>query len=446
MANNPVKFSYKQIWLIAYPILISLVMEQLIGMTDTAFMGRVGEVELGAAAIAGVYYMTFYMIAFGFSLGAQIIMGRRNGEGNYTRIGPIFYKGTLFLLGVAMVLFGCSYYLSPILLDRFIDSPHVYEAAMSYIHWRAYGFFFSFVAVMFRAFFVGTTQTKTLTLNSVVMVLSNVIFNYILVVGKLGFPAMGIAGAAIGSSLAELVSLLFFIIYTRLHIDIKKYGLNTLGLHAGDSLGHILNTSVWTMIQNFVSMSTWFLFFIAVEHLGERSLAITNIIRNVSALPFMIVITFASTCSTLTSNLIGAGDTRYVRGTLGQCIRMAYLFEAPLILFFVLFPTCILRIYTDIPDLVSASIPSLFVLCSAYLFIVPGNVYFQAVSGTGNTRVAFFLELITLLIYIVYVVVMIFYLKVDVALCWTTEHVYAIGILLFSGAYMRWGNWENKRI
>ena len=55
MGNNPVKFSYKQIWFIAYPILISLVMEQLIGMTDTAFMGRVGEVELGASAIAGVY-------------------------------------------------------------------------------------------------------------------------------------------------------------------------------------------------------------------------------------------------------------------------------------------------------------------------------------------------------------------------------------------------------
>ena len=87
MGNNPVKFSYKQIWFIAYPILISLVMEQLIGMTDTAFMGRVGEVELGASAIAGVYYMTFYMIAFGFSLGAQIIMGRRNGEGNYAKIG-----------------------------------------------------------------------------------------------------------------------------------------------------------------------------------------------------------------------------------------------------------------------------------------------------------------------------------------------------------------------
>ena len=69
--------------------------------------------------------------------------------------------------------------------------------------------FFSFVMVMFRAFFVGTTQTKTLTLNSIVMVLSNVVFNYILIFGKFGFPQLGIAGAAIGSSLAEMVSVIF---------------------------------------------------------------------------------------------------------------------------------------------------------------------------------------------------------------------------------------------
>ena len=54
-------YSYRQIWHVAYPILISLVMEQMIGMTDTAFMGRVGKVELGASAIGGIYYMVIFM-------------------------------------------------------------------------------------------------------------------------------------------------------------------------------------------------------------------------------------------------------------------------------------------------------------------------------------------------------------------------------------------------
>lgn len=84
--NNKTKYTYKQIWLITFPILISLLMEQLIGMTDTAFLGRVGEIELGASAIAGVYYLAIFMMAFGFSIGAQILIARRNGEGNYKDI------------------------------------------------------------------------------------------------------------------------------------------------------------------------------------------------------------------------------------------------------------------------------------------------------------------------------------------------------------------------
>ena len=232
------------------------------------------------------------MMAFGFSIGAQILIARRNGEGNYKEIGPIFYQGVYFLLAIAAVLFTLSIVFSPLILKNIISSHHIYDAAESYIHWRVYGFFFSFVGVMFRAFFVGTTQTKTLTLNSVVMVLSNVVFNYILIFGKFGFPQLGIAGAAIGSSLAELVSAIFFIIYTWKRIDCKKYALNILPKFQSRTLKRILNVSVWTMIQNFVSLSTWFMFFLFVEHLGERSLAIANIIRNVSGIPFMVAMAF----------------------------------------------------------------------------------------------------------------------------------------------------------
>ena len=61
-------FSYRRIWQIALPILISTLIEQLIGMTDTAFLGRVSEVALGASALAGVYYMVLFTLGLGFSL------------------------------------------------------------------------------------------------------------------------------------------------------------------------------------------------------------------------------------------------------------------------------------------------------------------------------------------------------------------------------------------
>ena len=179
-------YSYRNIWRVAYPILISLVMEHLIGLTDTAFLGRVGEVELGASAIAIVYYMVLFMVGFGFSLGAQIIIGRRNGEGNFRDTGKIFWNGLYFLLGLSAIIILLSEIFSPWLMGMMVSSKTIYGAALSYVRWRLPGMVFAFVTTIFRAFYVGTTQTKTLTLNSVVMVLSNVVFNYILIFGKLG--------------------------------------------------------------------------------------------------------------------------------------------------------------------------------------------------------------------------------------------------------------------
>ncbi|WP_291530639.1 MATE family efflux transporter [Bacteroides sp. UBA939] len=440
------KYTNKQIWTIAYPILISLLMEQMIGMTDTAFLGRVGEVELGASAIAGVFYMVIFMAAFGFSIGAQILIARRNGEQQYKEIGNLFYQGIYFQIGLAAVMFLVSYFLSPLILKRIVSSEHIYEAAIGYLNWRVFGAFFSFSAAMFRAFFLGTTQTKTLTLNSIVMVLSNVLFNYILIFGKFGFPALGIAGAAIGSSLAELVSLVFFILYTRSHIDCRKYGLDRIPKFCSGVLKRILNVSFWTMIQNVISLSTWFLFFLYVEHLGERSLAVTNIIRSVSGILFMVMMSFASTCGSLVSNLIGAGEKDCVEGTIRQHLRIAYLFVLPLAALFALFPKAVLSIYTDMPELQDAAVHSLWVLCSAYLFMVPGNVYFLSVSGTGNTRTALWIELTTLVIYVAYITYIILYLRLDVALCWTSEIVYSIFILLFCRWYIKSGRWKEKRI
>ena len=440
------KYTYKQIWTIAYPILISLIMEQLIGMTDTAFLGRVGEIELGASAIAGVYYLAIFMMAFGFSIGAQILIARRNGEGNYKEIGPIFYQGVYFLLVVAAILFTLSVVFSPHILKNIISSPHIYNAAESYIHWRVYGFFFSFVGVMFRAFFVGTTQTKTLTLNSIVMVLSNVVFNYILIFGKFGFPTLGISGAAIGSSVAELVSMIFYILYTWKKVDWKKYALFNLSSFNPKLLSGILNISIWTMIQSFLAMATWFLFFIAVEHLGERPLAVSNIVRSAAMFFFMPVSAFAATTSSLVSNLIGAQATSQVWSTCLKTIKMCYLFVIPIGIIILLAPATFLRIYTDDPQLIRATIPSLFVMMSAVLLSTPGSILFNAVSGTGNTRMALFMEFGTLTFYVLYIIYIVFYLQADVAICWTTEHAYWSILLILGFMYMKSGKWAGKKI
>ena len=446
MGKGTGTYSYGNIWKVAYPILISLVMEQMIGLTDTAFLGRVGEVELGASAIAIVYYMVLFMLGFGFSLGAQIIIGRRNGEGNFRNTGKVFWNGLYFLLGLSGIIILLSEILSPWLMGTMVSSGAIYEAALSYVRWRLPGMVFAFVTTIFRAFYVGTTQTKTLTLNSIVMVLSNVIFNYILIFGKLGLPAMGITGAAIGSSLAELVSLIFFIIYTRHKCDLHKYGLDKPAKFDFKEIRSMMPVCSWTMIQHTISITTWFIFFLYIEHLGERALAISNITRSISGLMWVVLSAFSATCSTLVSNMIGEGHTEKVMSLVKRILKLSYGILCAMIIAVCMFPEAIARIYTDIPDLILDSVPAIIVMTSAYLLNVGGQVYFQAVSGTGSTKTAFKLEMVALAAYMVYCTIIIGILKLDVAICWSAEHIYGLVLFVCSWIYMRSGRWKNRQI
>ena len=439
-------YSYRNIWRVTYPILISLVMEQMIGLTDTAFLGRVGEVELGASAIAIVYYMVLFMIGFGFSLGAQIIIGRRNGEGNFRDTGKIFWNGLYFLLGLSGIIILLSELFSPWLMGMMVSSDTIFGAALSYVRWRLPGMVFAFVTTIFRAFYVGTTQTKTLTLNSIVMVLSNVVFNYILIFGKLGLPALGITGAAIGSSLAELVSLIFFVAYTRHRCDLKKYGLDKPAKFEFSEIKSMMPVCSWTMIQHTISISTWFIFFLYIEHLGERALAISNITRSISGLMWVVLSAFSATCSTLVSNMIGEGHTEKVMSLVKRILKISYGILCVMIALVCIFPEAIARIYTDIPELIKASVPAIIVMTSAGILNVGGHVYFQAVSGTGSTKTAFKLEMIALAAYMIYCTIIIGILKLDVAICWSAEHIYGLVLFICSWVYMRSGRWKNRKI
>ena len=439
-------YSYKNIWKVAYPILISLVMEQLIGLTDTAFMGRVGEVELGASAIAIIYYIVLFMIGFGFSIGAQIIIGRRNGEGRFSETGKVFWNGLYFVLGLSGALILLSEVFSPWMMRKLVSSEAIYGAALSYVRWRLPGMVFAFITAMFRAFYVGTTQTKTLTLNSIVMVVSNVLFNWILIFGHFGLPALGITGAAIGSSLAELVSLIFFVIYTKVSCDKQKYGLDKPAKFDFAELKSMMPTCIWTMIQHTISLSSWLIFFLFIEHLGERALAVSNIARSSSGLIWVVLQAFSSTCSTLVSNIIGEGHQDKVISLVKRILKLSYGVVCLMILLFCLFPQAIARIYTDIPGVITASVPSMYIMSTSYLLHVGAQVFFLAISGTGSTKTAFRLELAALVIYIIYCTIVIEIMKADIAICWTAEHVYAMAILIFSYIYMKSGRWRSRKI
>ena len=93
----------KAIWLIAYPIIFGNLAQTLITLTDTAFLGRVSNIALGASMMAGIYYYVYSTLAWGFAIGIQIIVARRLGEKRLERIGVIFEHGLVFVLSLSIL-------------------------------------------------------------------------------------------------------------------------------------------------------------------------------------------------------------------------------------------------------------------------------------------------------------------------------------------------------
>jgi putative MATE family efflux protein len=439
-------YTNKEIWRVTYPIFLGLLAQNVINVTDTAFLGRVGEVALGAAAMGGLLYICVYTIAFGFSVGSQILIARRNGEGNYRSVGPIMWQGTAFSFGMAVCLLILMYFSAAPLIRLLITSDSIYGATYEFFTWRIWGFLFAFVNVMFRGLYIGITRTKVLTMNAVVMALVNVVLDYALVFGELGLPEMGVRGAALASVIAEASSLLFFLLYTYYKVDLKKYGLNRFGQFDLSMVLRILRISCFTMVQYFLAMAIWFVFFMALERLGQRQLAVANIVRSVYVVLLIPVQALSTTANTLVSNLIGAGGSSGVVTLLHKISRMSFLIMVVCVGLCVAFPGSILSVYTNEEALLVESVSALYVVCGAMLIASLANVYFNGISGTGNTQAALVLEVFVQVFYALYIIVVGMVIQAPVDVCFTTEVIYYVLMLGSSLIYLKKAKWQNKKI
>lgn len=411
--------------------MMSILMEQLINITDAIFLGHVGEVELGASAIAGIYYLAVYMLGFGFAIGLQVMIARRNGEQEYKKTGRTFFQGIFFLTALAVFLCLLIHLVTPFLLKRLITSSGIYEAVIRYLDWRSFGLLFSFPFLAMRSFCVGITHTRALSWAAVVAVVINIPFNYLLI-----FPlGLGISGAALASSLAEMGSFFLLGMYLRRKIDCLKYGLTPV--YDGRLLRVVLNVSVWSMWHAFISVAPWFLFFIAIEHSGKEELAISNITRSVSTVFFVIVNSFAVTTGSLVSNAIGAGQRQDLFPICRKILKLGYLIGFPLVGLALVSNRWIIGCYTDNEGLIRSAFAPFVVMLLNYTFALPGYVYLNAVGGTGKTKITFLFQVTTTLVYLIYLYWLSYCVEATLAVYLTAEYLFVILLALQSILYLK---------
>ena len=438
--------SYKRIWAVSYPIILGSMAQNLINFTDTAFLGRVGEVALGGGALGGIFYLAVYMLGLGFGQGEQIVIARRFGENKPGEIGSVVNHSLIFLLGLSVVAFVILRFGSILILDYGVRSKDVHEATLAFLKYRSFGIFFAFINVVFRSFYIGLGKTKVISYTTFLLAIVNVVFDYLLIFGKAGFPQMGIAGAALASVMAEISAMIYFIIYTRYFVDVSEFGLfRKFKLHY-ERMVRILKVAFPTMIQQFASLSVWFVFFLFVEKLGKGPLAVSNIIRSIYVMLMIPIWGFATASNTLVSYLIGQGKADHV---MKLVYKIAFLSVGSVLIIVLLslgFSREVLSIYTNDAVLISMGIPVFKVVSVGACLLSIGFVFLSGVSGTGKTNISLYVELIVLSLYLAYAYSIVEIFHGSVAMAWTAEWLYGLMISLLSWSYLKTNRWKTYKI
>lgn len=436
--------SSKRIFQLSWPVMISMMAQNLIGVIDTAFLTRLGEVEVGAAAMASLVYFSIYTIGFGLATGTQIMVSHRYGSGRDSEIGHVLGQSLkiLFIAALLLIFLGSSF--GKLLFGGLLSSSAVASAATEYWYYRTFGFLFAFMSSGFRSFFVGVSDTKVLTYNAIVMSIVNVLLDYGLIFGNLGMPELGIKGAAIASVAAEIASVFFYLLYIRFRVDRVRFGLvlREMWRHDGTLVKRLLGLSYYLMIQALLSQSGWTVVFFMIESLGERELAIASIIRSLYSILLLPIGSYGTAVRTTVGHIVGYGAFDKMDEYLRTAVKLSFGTMLVLSTLIFIFPEVPLRLFSDDPTLINSAVATLRVICVATLVSSVGNMYFSAVGSTGATKVVFQIEVLNIVFYVIYGAIMVYLLKGTVAMVFTIEIIYYFSAGLMSYRFIKRGKWR----
>ena len=438
--------SYRNIFSIAWPIMLGSLGQNLIYLVDTSFIGRIGEIELGASAIGGIYYFLLFNIGYAMNIGMQVMVARRKGEGKQATIGEVLDHQLRLIVFLGAAEFILMQYLSGGILAAIIDSKEVLEKTNTFLHYRSYGILFGLLNSCFMSFFIGIGNTRVTVWTTGVMVTMNILFLYCLVFGNWGFPAMGIGGAGLASAIAEATVTLVFILFFIVKKFRKDYHLFQFAKVKFNLIISMLNLSTPLIFQQIISVGSWWLFFISIEHLGEHSLAISNLVRSIYTFYGIPVWALASTVNAMTSNLIGQGRHADVIPLIRRVANISIGFAALFSFFINFFPALMLSVYTNDQVLILDSIPTLRTLTLAIVLFSIAILTIFAVSGTGATKVSLLIEVIAIVMYVAYTLIAAVVLHWSLPAIWLAESLYWLVTFLMCGWYLKNGKWMERKL
>ena len=445
--TTKLRITYRQIFAIAAPLILGSAGQNIVALSDSAFLYYKSEEDFAAIGFVGVFYLVIAAIGYGFSKGGQVMIARRMGEGKPEEVGRNFFDMLYFELALATFMFLFMQFGCPSFLKLFVKSPIIYEKSLEFLKYRSFGVFFSYGGLAMIALYTGVARTKFIMIDTGIMGILNIILCYLLVNGKLGFPEMGIAGAGLASTIAEGLAFVAFVIYIFLDKEAEPYHLfKPRKLDLG-IIKQQMAIGIPSVAQPVVGLGSSFVFISFVENnLGIRELAVTNLVRMVFLFLSIPSWGFASSINTLVSNIIGQKEFRLVMPTIWKtaklCLAVTMFFSIPILLFPNFFLEPILQ-RTGEATLVHEATPILRILLLILVVFSIGGVYFNALASMGAAFLGLMLQFVCAILYLIYIHIVLTHTTGGLAWAWAAEIFYWLVIMGVTVWYLKSDRWHS---
>lgn len=341
----------KSAFAIALPIALQNFITSAVNMIDVVMLGHLGDVDIAAVGCANQVYFLLTIILFGVSSGASVFMaqfwGKRDLPGVHRTMGVM----TLLALAVSLLFTVGALFFPEALLSIYSRDPAVIEAGAPYLRIVGASYIVTALAQTMSFACRSTGQVRLPMVTSLISVFINTALNFVLIFGLLGFPALGLTGAAIATAIARVVefALLYILVYRkRLPAAATPRQLFSrldgtfLRAYFKTTLPVLLNETLWSV---GVSLYT-----VAYGLLGTNALASVQICSTVFNLFMVLVRGVSNACAIMIGHTIGSGDEK---GALRDGLRFLALVPAIGVVMCALLIVCrpvILTFFTVTPE------------------------------------------------------------------------------------------------
>lgn len=397
MTLLPDKALTREVLKISTPAVAGLSSQMIVSVVEAGMVGRLEHAEVVLAAM-GLGLLATWAITSVFSAlatGTHILVARRYGENDHAGAGDVLNNALLLSLVIGVIIGAIGWFFSYEILDFFASDEAVAAAGTTYMQWRFFGLLFFLFIVSYRGFFNGIGHTKVFMYSAIAVNLSNIVLNYVLVFGALGFPEMGLAGAGCSSAISNAIGCLFFVSATFLpsyRRTYKYYGRLNIRQQV---LKQIIKISTPVSFQSILILLGFLVFVAITGRIGTLEQAASQVVITALFMSFLPCFGFGIGAQTLVGQSIGNGDRPLAKRFGLEAARLATYFTIVLGVVFVLFPDAVTILITTNAEVAEMARPILRIAGIAQIFYASGIVFAHALQAAGATVYVMLIEVLT---------------------------------------------------